>query len=359
MNETRPPTAASAVDAFGELAREAVRVSDLARETIRRSELRYRRLFEAAQDGILLINAETGQIDDVNPFLMKLLDYSYDEFLGKKLWEVGSFKDIQQTKDMFEILQDSGYVRYDELPLKTRAGVTIDVEFVSNLYEVAGVKVIQCNIRDISDRKRLEVALLKHHEQLKIALTNTVQVVTMITAVSDPYTSGHERRVAQLAVAIGKELRFSDPRLEGLKVAGHLHDVGKVACPTQILTKPGKISPIEYQLIQAHAQAGYDILHTMEWPWPVAEVALQHHERMDGTGYPNGLKGDEILLEARIVAVADVVEAMASHRPYRVGLGLEKALAEILQGRGTKYDAAVVDACLKLFNEQGFQLLPS
>ncbi|MFN5993699.1 MAG: HD domain-containing phosphohydrolase [Betaproteobacteria bacterium] len=359
MNETRPPTAASAVDAFGELAREAVRVSDLARETIRRSELRYRRLFEAAQDGILLINAETGQIDDVNPFLMKLLDYSYDEFLGKKLWEVGSFKDIQQTKDMFEILQDSGYVRYDDLPLKTRAGVTIDVEFVSNLYEVAGEKVIQCNIRDISERKRLEVALLKHHEQLKIALTNTVRVVTMITAVSDPYTSWHERRVAQLAVAIGKELRFSDPRLEGLKVAGHLHDVGKVACPTQILTKPGKISPIEYQLIQAQAQVGYDILHTMEWPWPVAEVALQHHERMDGTGYPNGLKGDEILLEARIVAAADVVEAMASHRPYRVGLGLEKALAEILQGRGTKYDAAVVDACLKLFNEQGFQLLPS
>jgi HD-GYP domain-containing protein (c-di-GMP phosphodiesterase class II) len=152
------------------------------------------------------------------------------------------------------------------------------------------------------------------------------------------------------------ELGFNEIGLEGLRVAGYLHDIGKVGIPTEILSKPGKISAIEYQLIQGHAQAGYDVLHSMEWPWPVAEVALQHHERIDGSGYPQGLKGDAILLEARIVAVADVVEAMSSHRPYRAALGTDMALAEIELGSGTKYDPKVVEVCLELFREAGFQI---
>jgi putative nucleotidyltransferase with HDIG domain len=172
----------------------------------------------------------------------------------------------------------------------------------------------------------------------------------------DPYTAGHEKRVAKIAGAIGAELGFDEIRQEGLRVAGYLHDIGKVSIPSEILAKPGKISALEFQLIQGHAQASYDVLHKMEWPWPVAEVALQHHERIDGSGYPQGLKGDAILLEARIMAVADVVEAMSSHRPYRPGLGINKALAEIELGRGTKYDIQVADACLRLFREKAFEL---
>jgi HD-GYP domain-containing protein (c-di-GMP phosphodiesterase class II) len=145
-------------------------------------------------------------------------------------------------------------------------------------------------------------------------------------------------------------------RLEGLQVAGYLHDIGKIGVPSEILSKPGKISAIEYQLIQGHAQASYDVLNQMEWPWPVAEVAFQHHERMDGSGYPQGLKGEEILLEARILAVADVIEAMSSHRPYRVALGLDRALEEIEKGRGIKFDSVVVDVCLKLFREKAFRI---
>lgn len=348
--------APSALDALGNLAREAVRVSDLARAALKVSESRYRRLFETALDGILLINADTAQIEDVNPFLMRLLNYTHEEFLGKKLWEVGAFKDIAQSKEMFLEIQTKGYVRYEDLPLKTKAGAKIQVEFVSNLYDVEGTKVIQCNIRDISERKAAEGVTLRYYEQLKVALRNTVEVATVISEMRDPYTAGHERRVAKIASAIGAELGFDEIRQEGLRVAGYLHDIGKVSIPSEILSKPGKISPIEFQLIQGHAQASYDVLHAMEWPWPVAEVALQHHERMDGSGYPQGLKGNEILLEARIMAVADVVEAMSSHRPYRAALGLDKALAEIELGSGTKYDAQVASACLNLFREKQFQL---
>jgi PAS domain S-box-containing protein len=348
--------APAALDALGNLALEAVRVSDLARAALKVSESRYRRLFETAQDGILLINAESGQIEDVNPFLIRLLNYSHEEFLGKKLWEVGPFKDVAQSKEMFLEIQTKGYVRYEDLPLKTKAGVKIAVEFVSNSYDVEGIKVIQCNVRDISERKKAEGITLRYYEQLRVALRNTVEVATIISEMRDPYTAGHERRVAIIASAIGAELGFDEIRQEGLRVAGYLHDIGKVGVPSEILSKPGKISPIEFQLIQGHAQASYDVLHTMEWPWPVAEVALQHHERMDGSGYPQGLKGDEIMLEARIMAVADVVEAMSSHRPYRAALGLDKALAEIELGRGEKYDSQVVNACLKLFREKAFQL---
>jgi HD-GYP domain-containing protein (c-di-GMP phosphodiesterase class II) len=184
----------------------------------------------------------------------------------------------------------------------------------------------------------------------------TVDVTMSMIALRDPYTAGHEQRVAEIAVAIGAELGFDARRQEGLRVAGHLHDVGKITIPAEILSKPGKLSAIEFQLIQGHAQSGYDVLKSVKFPWPVAEVALQHHERIDGGGYPQGLKGEAILLEARIMAVADVIEAMSSHRPYRPGLGIDNALGEIERGRGSAYDPIVADACLKLFREKGYAI---
>ncbi len=647
------PAMASATEALSDLAREALRVS----------ESRYRRLFETARDGILLLNADTAQIEDVNPYLIEMLGYSHAEFLGKKLWEVGPFVDRAESKEMFAELQTKGYVRYEDLPLKTKAGARIQVEFVSNTYDCEGIKVIQCNIRDITERKAAVAKFLRHThlyaalsqcnkaivhctseeelflqicraavqfggmkmawigitdtetltvrpaasfgddteylrdidisvaadspfgrgptgtairenhpywcqdfmndpmtvpwrergaragwtasaslplrrngvvfgafslysteansfdesardllaematdisfalgnfardsqrrraeeklraaeeqfrglveqaiagiyiiqdgkliyvnpraaeivgqgsadeligtdpllwvaeadrgtvaenmrrllngearsvahdfgvlrrdgvviqvgansarathegqpaiigllqdvsekrraeeeirryvEQLKTAFMSTVEVATIISEMRDPYTAGHERRVAEIAVAIGAELGFDARRQEGLQVAGHLHDIGKMTIPAEILSKPGKLSAIQFQLIQEHARASYDVLKTVEWPWPVAQIALQHHERMDGSGYPQGLKGEAILLEARIMAVADVVEAMSSHRPYRPGFGIDKALAEIERGRGTAYDADVAAACLRLLREKRYQL---
>jgi HD-GYP domain-containing protein (c-di-GMP phosphodiesterase class II) len=185
---------------------------------------------------------------------------------------------------------------------------------------------------------------------------STVNVAATLSEMRDPYTAGHERRVAEIAVAIGAALGLDARRQEGLRVAGYLHDVGKISIPAEILAKPGKLTKIEYQLIQAHPQAGHDVLKDVNFPWPVAQVALQHHERIDGTGYPQGLKGDQILIEARIMAVADVVEAMATHRPYRPGLGIDRALAEIERGRGSAYDTGVADACLRLFREKSYKI---
>jgi response regulator RpfG family c-di-GMP phosphodiesterase len=207
---------------------------------------------------------------------------------------------------------------------------------------------------DISDKKRAEEQIQRHLAQIQIAFMSTVQVVTKLGEMRDPYTAGHQRRVAEIAFAIGTEFGLDAPRLEGLRVTGYLHDVGKVRIPSEILSKPGPLSPAEFQLVQGHVQASYEVLKDVEFPWPVADIVLQHHERMDGSGYPQGLKGDAIRIEARIIAVADVVEAMSLHRPYRPGLGIEAALSEIERGSGIVYDRVVAGACLKLFREKGY-----
>ena len=211
-------------------------------------------------------------------------------------------------------------------------------------------------LQDISEKKRAEDAIRRHIVQLENSFMRTVEVAMTLSEMRDPYTRCHERRVADIAVAIGSEIGFDAHRTKGLRVAGQLHDIGKITIPTEILAKPTTLSPAEYELIKSHAKASFDVLKIVDFPWPVAQVALQHHERLDGSGYPQGLRGEEILLEARIIAVADVVEAMSSHRPYRPGLGIEEALAEIEHGRGVLYDPIIVDACLKLFRENRYAI---
>ena len=190
--------------------------------------------------------------------------------------------------------------------------------------------------------------------QLKKGLEGTVQAICRMVEMRDPYTAGHQTRIALLASAIALKIGLSDDKITAIRFASELHDLGKIQVPAEILSKPGKLSAIEHTLINIHPQAGYDVLKDIDFPWPIAEMVLQHHERLDGSGYPQGLKGDEIMLEARIISVADVVEAMISHRPYRAGLGLEAALDEIITKRGSHFDPQVVDACVSLFREQAF-----
>lgn len=192
-------------------------------------------------------------------------------------------------------------------------------------------------------------------DKIKRNLEDTIQAIAAVVEMRDPYTAGHEERVAALATAIGRRLGWSETRTDGLHVAGSIHDVGKISVPIEILTKPATLNEMEYDLVRVHAQASHDILRGIDFPWPVAVTVLQHHERLDGSGYPQGLKGDEILPEARVLAVADVVESIASHRPYRPAMGLEAALREIIDHRGSLYDPSVVDACVALFREQGFE----
>lgn len=208
-------------------------------------------------------------------------------------------------------------------------------------------------IHDISEKMRMEADLKESLEKTNRLLDETVHALSSAMEKRDPYTAGHQQRVAQLACAIAEELGgIAVKRLKGIWTAAILHDIGKLYVPAEILTRPGHLSRIEIELVKSHAEAGYEILKDIEFQWPVALIVRQHHERLDGSGYPAGLKGDEILLEAQILGIADVVEAMSSHRPYRPGKGIESALEEITRARGTAYDPLVVDACLKVFTKK-------
>ncbi len=212
-------------------------------------------------------------------------------------------------------------------------------------------------VHTIHIRHERDLALVKNQEQLvqlQDSLKDTMQAIARIVEMRDPYTAGHQVRVAELAAAIATKMGLPDEQVHAIQLTGTVHDLGKIQIPAEILSKPGKITDLEFGLIKIHAQAGYDILKDIHFPWPIAQMVLQHHERMDGSGYPQGLKGNQIILGARILSVADVVEAMSSHRPYRVALGVETALAEIIAQRGNHFDPQVVDACLALFREQHY-----
>ena len=202
-------------------------------------------------------------------------------------------------------------------------------------------------------------ALRESQSQYRRMLEQTIQAIAFTVEKRDPYTAGHQARVSQLAVAIAQKLGLPLDQIDGIRLGGMIHDLGKISVPAEILSRPGRLSETEFLLVKSHSEVGADILRQVEFPWPVKDMILQHHERMDGSGYPKALRGDAILLEARILAVADVVEAMASHRPYRAALGVDKALDEIRRGAGRLYDPAVCGVCLRLFEAEGYLLPPS
>jgi PAS domain S-box-containing protein/putative nucleotidyltransferase with HDIG domain len=209
---------------------------------------------------------------------------------------------------------------------------------------------------DVTDHIQAEQKVRETLSRLREALRGIIRVVSATVEVRDPFTAGHQKRVADLARAMAQEMGFPKNQVDSLRLAGIVHDLGKVSIPVEILSKPSKLSEIEYKLIKVHPQIGHDILKGIDFPWSVAEIVLQHHERINGSGYPQHLTGDDILIEARILAVADVVESMASNRSYRPNQGIDRALQEIEDNRGILYDAGAVDACLRLFREKGFQL---
>jgi putative nucleotidyltransferase with HDIG domain len=201
---------------------------------------------------------------------------------------------------------------------------------------------------------RVRIEHEQHATILRQSLEQSIQTIASTVEARDPYTAGHQRRVGELATAIAREMGLPDEQVNGIHLAAIIHDLGKIHVPAEILSKPGKLTDIEFMLIKTHPQAGYDILKNVKFPWPIADIVLQHHEKLDGSGYPQGLKKEQILLESKIICVADVVEAMSSHRPYRPGLGIDAALEEITRGRGTHYDPQAVDACMALFREKKY-----
>ncbi|MBE0612830.1 MAG: PAS domain S-box protein [Burkholderiales bacterium] len=340
--------------ALDNFAREAARLQ--ASVELHAKEEQFRGLVEQSIAGIVIIQDD--KLAYINPRFAEIFGYdSVDELIGREsislVVENGRSAVMEQRR---RIESGAQSISYSFTALR-KDGSTIEIGVHIARATHNGRPAVIGLLQDISEKKRAEDQIQRYLKQLETAFMSTVEVATALSEMRDPYTAGHERQVGKIAAAIGAELGFDAQRMEGLRVAGYLHDIGKITIPAEILSKPGKLSAIEYELIKGHPQSSYNVLKDVEFPWPVAQVALQHHERMDGSGYPQGLKGEAILLEARVMAVADVMEAMSSHRPYRPGLGIETALAEIRRGRGSAYDPVVADACIKLFLEKGEELL--
>jgi putative nucleotidyltransferase with HDIG domain len=229
-----------------------------------------------------------------------------------------------------------------------------DISLIARV--VTPVEIALQKIGFIKEKSKAEAEVKENLNRLKRTLEETVNALAVTAEKKDPYTAGHQRRVVKLAAAIAAEIGLGEEEAEGVRIAATVHDIGKIYIPVEILSKPGKLTDLEFGMVQAHSQLGFDILKTVDFPWPVAKIVLQHHERLNGSGYPLGLKGDEICQEARILAVADVVEAMVSDRPYRDGLDRAKVLAELDKGAGVFYDKDVVAACAKIISAKGFSL---
>jgi len=308
---------------------------------------------------------KTGNITYLNAAAAELLGVEPTAALGQDWANLFHILD-EGSRDPVEGLEElcvprGGRPLCDDMILATADGREVAVAVsVSPLY-ASGTKARQDGlqgrvlvVRNVSLRKHAEAELRKSMGELRATFRQTVRALASMAEKRDPYTAGHQQRVAKLACAIGRALNLPEDALEGLEMSGILHDVGKVYVPAEILSKPARLSHMEMGIMKSHPEVGFEILREVNFPWPVARTVLEHHERLDGSGYPGGLHGSDICLEARILAVADVVEAMSSHRPYRAALGITAALDEIRAGRGALYDAEAVDACLAIMAEGAF-----
>jgi PAS domain S-box-containing protein len=336
-----------------------------AEEVLKESEKKYRLLADNINDVIFVLDMNFN-FTYASPSIKILMGYEPKELLGQPAieamtpssWDL-AIKTISEVIELKEFEHSKiPTSRTVQLEMRRKDGTTVWAEVRASFIrdenqQIMGILGVT---RDITERKRTEKQLQDTLESLRKAVGTTIQAMVSAVETRDPYTFGHQVRSADLARAIATEMGLPQEKIDGIRMAGSIHDIGKLSIPAEILSKPTKLSEIEFSMIKEHARQGFEILKSVESSWPLAEVVYQHHERMDGSGYPRHLKGEEILTEARILAVADVVEAMASHRPYRPALGLNAGLEEIENNKGTLYDADAVDACLRLFREKGFQL---
>jgi PAS domain S-box-containing protein len=321
------------------------------------AEAKFRSIVEQTMVGVYMLDGERFQY--VNARAAEIFGHAPENLLGMRLLSLVVKEDRPLVWPALHAA-DTGDTGIGRVEFRTRHDdgreVIVGTEIKSAT--VDGKSVMIGVLQDVTARARSEKQEREYTVRLERSVLGTVDVVSRMMDMRDPYTSGHERRVGDLSARIAAEMGLELDVQHGLRIAGSVHDVGKITLPAEILAKPGRISQAEYELIKGHSMAGYEVLKDVDFPWPIAQIALQHHERMDGSGYPQALRGESIILEARIVAVADVIESMGTHRPYRPALGIDAALNEIVRGRGIGYDANVVDAAIRLFKEKGY-LLPT
>ena len=325
-------------------------------EKLQEREKRFRILAESAPDIIFTLDTG-GMLTYVNPMWEKILSHKKEEVVGKYLTEFVQEQDSHSLIQIFRKLRDHKETQRDILlTLMSRSGAEHNFSFncAPNIATDGHVDSLVGILKDVTDLRRSEIELKKSFEKLQMALSSTISVISLISESRDPYTAGHQRKVAELASAIAREMGLPEDRVKMIHMAGLIHDIGKINVPAEILSRPGKLTTGEFALIKTHPETGYNILNKVDFPGQIAQIVYQHHEKMDGSGYPLMISGDQIILEARIITVADVVEAMQGHRPYRPALGIEKALHEIRIGRGVIYDAEVADACISLFSTNRF-----
>jgi PAS domain S-box-containing protein len=324
---------------------------------------KYQLLFENSLDALMTFSLSSGKFSNPNQATLKLFGAQNEaDFLAigpanvSPLFQPDGRASDEKSREMIEIALRDGS-NFFEWQHKRLNGEIFDADVLLTRLNLDGEEpFIQATVRDVSERKHSEEKIINYLKKLKSAMKGTLLAISKMVEQRDPYTAGHEQRVGLIAAAIACEIGYPEDKCTELQEIGLAHDIGKISIPAEILSKPTKLTMLEYELIKTHSEKGYEILKNIEFPFPIAEIIYQHHERMDGSGYPRALKGDEILPEARILAVADVIEAMASHRPYRASLGIDQALEEIERGRGTSYDADVVDATLHLFREKNYSI---
>ena len=329
-----------------------------AEESLKNAESHSKGIIMNARDAFVSMDG-SGTVTEWNPEAEHMFGFGREEAIGKKLSDTIIPEELRER-------HEAGLKQYLASGASTVLNKSIEIDalqknggsFPVELSIVPSVEndMVSFNafIRDLTERNKNQKIILESAANLKSSLIGTIGAVSRAVEVRDPYTAGHQQRVSSLARTIAQEMGLDSHQVEGIKMGATIHDIGKIQVPSEILSKPSKLNDLEYSMIKAHAKVGYEILKDIEFPWPVANIAYQHHEHLDGSGYPQGLKGDEICIEAKIVAVADVVEAIASHRPYRAALGMEAALGEITAHRAEWYDPDVVDACLKIFEDKKF-----
>ncbi len=304
-----------------------------------RSEEQLRTIVEHSADGILVLDKK-GSILFVNPAALALFARGAGELVGQRF----GFPLVTGETSEIEVVRPDGRITSVEMGL-----VAIDWQ---------GQPAHVVSLHDISERRHLESERQEHLCQTQKTLVETIQAMARTVETRDPYTAGHQQRSSNLAVAIGWKMGLAADCIEGIRLGGIIHDIGKLYIPAEILSRPGTLTDLEFSMIKTHPQVGFEIMKDINFIWPISDIVLQHHERLDGSGYPQGLQGKAIRLEARLLMVADVVEAMASHRPYRPALSLDTALAHIAERRGTWFEPAAVDACVSLFKDQGYVFTP-